>query len=136
MNVYFNTNPVWHRDGKKKTRIYGQTNEARVAEIAGMETHPVYSSQCMYKGQFHDESVCESCINDNEWKKWNRAEVKAMKESIVLAFETLGFEVPKVTFSRTAGCGCGCSAGHVASIQLVFLDEEGTPRPVESIHIK
>lgn len=137
MLVIFNTEPTWTVQGHKKTRIYGNTDDARVAEIAKMDTHPAYSNQCGNKGKsWHDEYNCTSCVNDRLWKVWNRAEVKSMKESIVKAFETEGLDLPKITFSRTAGCGCGCSAGHVADVAIMMEDTDGNVRRVESIHIR
>lgn len=50
--------------------------------------------------------------NDRLWVAYNRLELKLMREKIATAFEEAGIE-GKLSFSRKAGCSCGCSAGFI-----------------------
>lgn len=79
----------------KKTRVYCDLDYSQFP----ME-RPKYS----IKG--------EDPENDLAWKVYNRLELKLMREKIAEAFTAAGIE-GKLSFSRKAGCSCGCSAGFI-----------------------
>lgn len=87
---------------KTKTRVDIDVPTDVMEVMIGV--HPAYSM----KG--------EDLENDLAWKAYNRAEVKAMKAGILEAnkyFNFLPADGWKLSFSRTAGCGCGCSPAFV-----------------------
>lgn len=113
------------RSVNKSTRVYGPEVTPE------MERPP-------YVGRGKDKDV------DKAWDAYNRAEVKLMKAEIEAAaksvvgrselaavigrFATGNSELTDViaamtqglTFSRKAGCSCGCSAGFVSKMHVRF----------------
>lgn len=79
----------------KKTRVYCDLNY----DVFPLE-RPAYT----VRG--------EDLENDKRWDVYNRTEIKVMREKIELAFKEAGIE-GKLSFSRKAGCSCGCSAGFI-----------------------
>ena len=104
------------RSVNKSTRVYGPSVTPE------MEMPP-------YSVRGEDKDV------DKAWDAYNRAEVKLMKaeieaaaKSVVGRFATGNSELADViaamtqglTFSRKAGCSCGCSAGFVSKMHVRF----------------
>ena len=70
--------------------------------------------------------------NDALWRKYNREVVKLMKAvALPVIHEILDDENPTLTFSRTAGCSCGCSPAFKLD-RLIYKEQVGV---VESIYI-
>jgi len=60
--------------------------------------------------------VGEDPENDKAWKAYNRAEVRTMKAGLLeanAAFNFLPADGWELTFSRKAGCSCGCSPAFI-----------------------
>jgi hypothetical protein len=51
--------------------------------------------------------------NDNLWKRYNQAEVRLMREAVDKAMELDLIPRDSYSFSRKAGCSCGCSPGMI-----------------------
>lgn len=49
----------------------------------------------------------EDPANDKAWRAYNKREVAVMRDILAL----LGVDTTEWSFSRKAGCGCGCSPG-------------------------
>lgn len=108
-----------------KTRVYAPYTAPDMEE-------PAFS----IKGQ--DEEL------DAAWRKYNRAEVKLMREVLAKAADEIGDVLMnednelfytalqaikgKLSWSRTAGCSCGCSMGFIAARQHVIGDGRLTDR--------
>lgn len=71
--------------------------------------HPPASLQCQDKDKDDHQDDCIQCAEDKEWRRYNREEIRIMKEVFSSFFSFNG----KVGFSRTAGCSCPCSPGLV-----------------------
>lgn len=88
-----------------KTRI--SANVSTEEMVAAIGEQPAYSTRG------------EDPENDAAWRAYNRAEVKTMKAQIMEANAQLNF-LPadgfKLTFSKTAGCSCGCSPAFILAI--------------------
>lgn len=59
--------------------------------------------------------------NNKEWKKYNREEIKTMRIHLKDILAKNNIEYEKLSFSRKAGCSCGCSPGFII---------EGTHHPM------
>lgn len=60
----------------------------------------------------------QNAENDAAWRKYNREELRIMREHVEWALGQLPgrpYAVGDLRFSRKAGCGCGCSPGFVTS---------------------
>ena len=51
----------------------------------------------------------EDPANDKAWRDYNKQELRAMQDILVLA----GFDTDEWRYSRKAGCSCNCSPGFV-----------------------
>ncbi|WIC89472.1 hypothetical protein SEA_BAJUNIPER_49 [Microbacterium phage BAjuniper] len=122
--------PLYSYKRPTKARVYvgGEEDvdfsEAYAMQRANAETHgdPFYG-----KGTFPEE--------DKLFAKLNRQVVKNQKAVIEEAMQTSEAVADlladrKLTFSRTAGCSCGCSSGFVPDQGIRYED-----RWVESIFI-
>ena len=104
------------RSANKSTRVYGPSVTPE------MELPP-------FSMRGEDKAV------DKAWDAYNRAEVKLMKAEIEAAakatagrYATANSEFASIvaamtqdlTFSRKAGCSCGCSAGFVSKMHVMF----------------
>ena len=104
------------RSVNKSTRVYGPEVTPE------MERPP-------YVGRGKDKDV------DKAWDAYNRAEVKLMKAEIEAAAKSVAVRyapannefasvvaamTQDLTFSRKAGCSCGCSAGFVSKMHVRF----------------
>ena len=52
--------------------------------------------------------------NDKAWRAYNKRAVELMRELAIEGLDLLDADYGKLSFSRKAGCGCGCSAGFFA----------------------
>jgi len=56
----------------------------------------------------------ENEANDKAWDIYNKREIQIAREVVEVALKAAGIEVPKMGFSRYAGCSsCACSPGFV-----------------------
>lgn len=99
--------PRWSVRSDRKTRVF--TSGANLEKPADLE----------YTLKGDDPEM------DARWAKFNRAEVATMRELADFIFTNDDFRCifvggldPKLSFSRTAGCPCGCSAGFIASKKI------------------
>lgn len=94
-NMHGYKNDYRERLSGKKTRLYTDLDYSNFP----ME-RPAYSV------------FGEDPQNDAAWKAYNRLEIKLMREKIQAELDKAGIE-GKFSFSRKAGCSCGCSAGFI-----------------------
>lgn len=90
----------------RKTRVHAPVSRAEVLERFGLELPPF-----SVKGK--DPEV------DIAWRKYNRAEITIMRERARKWLDDNGLSDVKLSFSRKAGCSCGCSPGFIADRQIV-----------------
>jgi hypothetical protein len=89
-----------HKETLRKGRMYVGIDNNIVSELLGEE--PAYS----VRGE--DE------VSDKAWDSYNRSFVKLMKSFATESLAAGGVELPKVSFSRKAGCSmCPCSPGFI-----------------------
>lgn len=60
--------------------------------------------------------------NDAAWRKYNREELRLMRAIVDPVVKAEFPELGKLSFSRTAGCSCGCSPAFRA--EGMVIDEE------------
>lgn len=102
------------RDSRvSKTRLYTTSpSEEAISKEAGVKRD---SLQFTRRG--------DNPAMDEAWDKWNRATVRLMKKEALRTLAEVGHPEAKVSFSRKAGCGCGCSPGFVVDRMLSFEGE-------------
>ena len=62
--------------------------------------------------------------NDAAWRKYNREELRLMRAIVDPVVKAEFPKLGKLSFSRTAGCSCGCSPAFRAE-RMVFDEELG-----------
>lgn len=78
----------------------------------------------------------DGSAEDKAWKAYNRAEVANQRDLIEEALAQnpeLATKLGKLSFSRKAGCGCGCSPGFIAEgqgSQDIWITRTAPPAPV------
>lgn len=129
--VSANLHPEYSWKRPTKTRVYvgGEDEvdftEAYAMQRANAETHgdPFYG-----KGTFPEEDKLFAALNRQVVKNQ-----KAVIEELRMTSEELDNIIApagKLTFSRTAGCSCGCSAGFVPTNMMIVGG-----RQIESLFI-
>lgn len=51
---------------------------------------------------------------DAQWRKYNREEIRLMREAAQATIDAIGWDAGKLSFSRKAGCSCPCSPGFIS----------------------
>ncbi len=105
----------WRVEPKiRKTRVYINIDSKTMEAMIGV--HPPYDTP---EKKF-----------DAEWKKFNRAEVKAMRSvyaEVMEELNTIGLKMSdKGSFSKYAGCTCPCSPGFISETMSNFSVSVGT----------
>lgn len=58
--------------------------------------------------------------NDKAWDRFNRLQVRLIKEPVRAWLDAHGMSDVKVNWSRKAGCSCGCSPAFIADRELTM----------------
>lgn len=102
---------VNHRDRRNSssksywatTRMYGAV-DSLIPGVNAEEPPFAFSTE---------DSAPEVVAAEKAWLSWRRRALKATKAQVTELLAALGETTAEATFSRTAGCSCGCSPGFV-----------------------